>query len=246
MNNTDINDFNESILKAFANKAQRFEEKASKLEQKLKVKEAELEYLVKLYDKEKNLLSLDLENAEKKMTLLEANKGDLQNKISLKEKDIIELKTKIDSMTKEIASKEEQIQDLKSKLDVQINQLSLKIEKIEKYESKIDNLSNNIIDLNGKISEYDATIKELTDDIYKKEEIIKVQNEQIDILKIELSEFKPTKVPEINGDRLVCTKCNAVGKDIKTVEDKTKPLSYIGNIPMYAKIHVCKKCGHKF
>jgi len=40
--------------------------------------------------------------------------------------------------------------------------------------------------------------------------------------------------------------CGSVGGDIKTVEDKTKVLSYVGHIPMYAKKHVCKKCGYEF
>jgi len=49
-----------------------------------------------------------------------------------------------------------------------------------------------------------------------------------------------------NGDRLKCYKCGSVGKDIKVVEDKSKALSYVGNIPMYAKYNVCKKCGYQF
>ena len=36
------------------------------------------------------------------------------------------------------------------------------------------------------------------------------------------------------------------GHDIKTMEDKTKVLSYVGHIPMYAKKNVCKKCGYEF
>jgi hypothetical protein len=40
--------------------------------------------------------------------------------------------------------------------------------------------------------------------------------------------------------------CGAVGHNIKVEEDKTKVLSYVGHIPMYAKKHVCKKCGYDF
>ena len=44
--------------------------------------------------------------------------------------------------------------------------------------------------------------------------------------------------------RLICPKCHAVGKHIKTVDDKERDPYYNGNIPMYAKKYVCKNCGH--
>ena len=66
---------------------------------------------------------------------------------------------------------------------------------------------------------------------------------------MELKEYKGSEA--IDGDssasdRLKCYKCGSVGKDIKVVEDKSKALSYVGNMPMYAKYHVCKKCGYQF
>ena len=51
---------------------------------------------------------------------------------------------------------------------------------------------------------------------------------------------------EESEKRIKCLNCGAVGKDVKIEEDKTKVLSYMGNIPMYAKKHVCKKCGYEF
>ncbi|MGB5911485.1 MAG: hypothetical protein WBH31_09850, partial [Promethearchaeia archaeon] len=47
-------------------------------------------------------------------------------------------------------------------------------------------------------------------------------------------------------ERITCPMCRAVGGNIKTVEYKSKVLSYVGHIPMYAKKHVCKKCGYEF
>ncbi|MFW9895217.1 MAG: hypothetical protein ACFFDB_14345 [Promethearchaeota archaeon] len=47
-------------------------------------------------------------------------------------------------------------------------------------------------------------------------------------------------------DRLMCPNCGAVGKDIKTEEDKSRVLGYIGHSPMYGKRNVCKKCGEQF
>ncbi|MBY8992842.1 MAG: hypothetical protein KGD58_19015, partial [Candidatus Lokiarchaeota archaeon] len=68
-------------------------------------------------------------------------------------------------------------------------------------------------------------------------------------IEAELNELKPPEIlnnDPTSGDRLICAKCGAAGKDIKTIEDKSKPLSYMGNIPMYAKYKVCKKCGNQF
>lgn len=36
-------------------------------------------------------------------------------------------------------------------------------------------------------------------------------------------------------ERLTCPKCGAVGHNVKSVHDKSKVLSYMGNKPMYGK-----------
>jgi hypothetical protein len=79
--------------------------------------------------------------------------------------------------------------------------------------------------------------------------IIEEQTKLYEALQKELKEYKGPKaiVNESSAsDRLKCSKCGSVGKDIKLVEDKSKALSYVGNMPMYAKIKVCKKCGFQF
>ena len=65
----------------------------------------------------------------------------------------------------------------------------------------------------------------------------------------ELSELKPPEIGAggfLSDERVTCPMCGAVGHDIKMEEDKSKVLSYVGHIPMYAKKHVCKKCGYDF
>ena len=65
----------------------------------------------------------------------------------------------------------------------------------------------------------------------------------------ELSELKPPEMGSggfTSDERITCPMCGAVGSDIKTIEDKSKVLSYVGHIPMYAKKNVCKKCGYEF
>ena len=83
----------------------------------------------------------------------------------------------------------------------------------------------------------------------EKEKLIEAQTARIEEAETELSELKP---PEIgaggfaNDERVTCPMCGAVGGNIKQTEDKSKVLSYVGHIPMYAKKHVCKKCGYEF
>ena len=66
------------------------------------------------------------------------------------------------------------------------------------------------------------------------------------------ADLKVLKPPDIGAggfaseERITCPMCGAVGHNIKVVEDKSKVLSYVGHIPMYAKKRVCKKCGYEF
>jgi hypothetical protein len=47
-------------------------------------------------------------------------------------------------------------------------------------------------------------------------------------------------------NRVHCPNCGVFGKDIRTMLDKTKILRYQGQTRIYAKKHVCKKCGTEF
>ena len=214
-----MDEFNEKIIQAFATKVQRSEAKISELEQNLGVKEAELNYLAKLYDKEKSLLSLERENSK--------------NEISI-------LKKKIKKINQLISEKEEKIKELENDFT---NIISSKDEEISKLKT---DLNNKIENLNESLSQKEA---DFSSEIQLKEKTIEEQKAQIEKLESELNELK---VPEslasdlASGGRLKCAQCGALGKNIKVVEDKTKPLSYMGNIPMYAKINVCKKCGYEF
>ena len=95
----------------------------------------------------------------------------------------------------------------------------------------------------------DSEIEELNKTISKKDKFIEEQTAHLEKLKAKLFVLEP---PEMLTDdittegRIKCVRCGAVGKDIKGVEDKSKILSYMGNIPMYARKHVCKKCGYEF
>jgi hypothetical protein len=74
-----------------------------------------------------------------------------------------------------------------------------------------------------------------------------VQKSQLEKAETELSALKPLEPSAYTSDdRLICPSCGAVGKDIKSEEDKSKVLGYIGHSPMYGKRNVCKKCGEQF
>ena len=113
--------------------------------------------------------------------------------------------------------------------------------------SQIDELTKKTEELNNSISEKDAKIEELTKALIEKDKVIEDQKANISKAEAELTELKPVAPTEYSSeDRLICPSCGAVGKDIKSEEDKSKVLGYIGHSPMYGKVNVCKKCGMKF
>ncbi|KKK45558.1 hypothetical protein LCGC14_0853570 [marine sediment metagenome] len=46
--------------------------------------------------------------------------------------------------------------------------------------------------------------------------------------------------------RLACPKCGAFGHNLKSVDDKSKVLSYMGSRPIYRKKYACRNCGEEF
>ena len=226
-----IDSFDDKIMEAFIIKTKQSEAKIDDLEQSLKVKEAELEYVADLYDKDKKVLTLELEKAAGKLVALEDKFNEVKHSNSIKAEEIENLNNNSVELNAKIAAKDEEINNLKTE----------------------------ITDLNGKLSSRDKEVSELNKEVVNieeirkeiliKEKLIEEQSTTIKEIEAELNELKPPEIlndDTTSGDRLICAKCGAVGKDIKTIEDKSKPLSYVGNIPMYAKYKVCKKCGNQF
>ena len=183
-------EFNERILTALIKPVKNSDSKFAELEKNLIVKEAELQYLVKLYDERISFMTSELEDEKKRA----------------------------------------------NKLEEQINQVT------DRFSAKDDEIINNI-------SHQEVKIQEMSETLLKKEEILARQLSRIEAIELELKTFKSHEIfasDTSGGERLKCPKCGAAGKDIKLVDDKTKPLSYVGNMPMYAKIKVCKKCRHNF
>ncbi len=79
------------------------------------------------------------------------------------------------------------------------------------------------------------TVKEQPDGLYSKS-----------AEKFEIDSVKTHSPKEPYRYRTTCPKCHAVGKNIRTVDDKEMILGHYGNIPMYAKKYECKKCGYEW
>lgn len=178
------------------------------------------------------------ENLEK----LLSNLNDANVKLS-------ELKESLNEANSTISAKDEEINKLKSEVDDLKSKVSVSEEEKSKKISQIEELNNKVEELNNLISQKEAEIQEINEIIAEKDKFIVDQTARIEIIEAELDKLRP---PEIEvGDirseeRINCPRCGVVGKNIKIIDDKSKVLSYIGNIPMYAKKHVCKKCGYEF
>jgi uncharacterized protein with PIN domain len=58
---------------------------------------------------------------------------------------------------------------------------------------------------------------------------------------------KKTKEPELkesSGTRVVCPKCGSIR--VRSSDEKGKVMTYIGGMPVYKKLWVCKDCGNQW
>ena len=217
-------EFNDKIMKALMKKVQDSNTRCDVLEKDLGVKQAELQYLAKLYDEETSALSQQLEEEKEKADNYERELNEIKAKLSKKDEELSNLTSKMEdfnSMKQEIKELRSQLEDSNKTINVQQSTLS----------------------------QQEAKILEMGEEIKNKDIIIEEQTTLYQAAQMELKEYKgPEMIADDSSesDRLKCYKCGSVGKDIKVVEDKSKALSYVGNMPMYAKYHVCKKCGYQF
>ncbi|MHA2120547.1 MAG: hypothetical protein ACW990_04990 [Promethearchaeota archaeon] len=121
--------------------------------------------------------------------------------------------------------------------------------KLSTSQGEITQLNSQLTELNNTLLQRDTQVQDLTESMSEKEQLIETTTAHLSEVESELEEYKPPDMGAggfASEERITCPMCGAVGHDIKTVEDKSKVLSYVGHIPMYAKKHVCKKCGYEF
>jgi hypothetical protein len=103
------------------------------------------------------------------------------------------------------------------------------LERLSTIEEKLDKL------LNGGAS---GSKEAASSSSSNKKETVK-PSEVVDRIE---QEEREQEAPPVEGRR-VCPECE--GTDFKTVEDKDRVLHQQGGMKIYAKNHICKKCGHK-
>ena len=187
--------------------------------------------------------------------------------LPVKDSKIGETDEKVTSLTSELEAANQKATDIETQLNSQITDLNgaisanqeeinnLKSEnedlttKLTTSQNEITQINSQLTELNNTLLQRDTQIQELSDKMTAKEQEIETATAQLSEAESELEELKP---PEIGSggftvdERITCPMCGSVGHNIKTVEDKSKVLSYVGHIPMYAKKNVCKKCGYEF
>jgi len=121
--------------------------------------------------------------------------------------------------------------------------------KLTTTQDETANLNAQLMELNKLLLQKDAKIQEISELLGENEDLISAQKSRIEELESELAELKPPieeKIGYSYETRIICPMCQAVGKTIKEVEDKSTILYYNGTIPMYAKKYVCKSCGYNW
>ena len=151
--------------------------------------------------------------------------------------------------TKVARGSQTQLSDANSKVDSLSPQVEELTSKLSTAQGEITQLNSQLSELNSTLLQRDNQIQELSDKIVEKEQSLESTSAHLHEVESELDDLKPPDIGAggfASDERITCPMCGAVGSDIKTVEDKKKVLSYVGHIPMYAKKHVCKKCGYEF
>jgi chromosome segregation ATPase len=181
---------------------------------------------------------------QNKIDSYQAEIGELKEKLAKKEEEITIL---TDDKAGDLDKLNSEIYDLKKTITIQGDEIKRISAELDESKPKIAEMTKNNEEFKKVIDEKESKIKELSDALEEKEKEYNEQRSKLEELETELSAFKPAEPSEYTSDeRLVCLSCGAKGKDLKVEEDKSKVLGYLGHTPMYAKIHVCKKCGYKF
>ena len=186
-----------------------------------------------------------------KIDILTSENYDLKSTITSKDGEFNSLQEKVAGLNSELETSKGKITDLEN----QVNGLtSSKEDETVNLKSEVSNLTSKVEELTSKneeitksLSEKESKLGEQSKSLEEKEKLIGEQKAHLEKVETELGALKPVEpTAYTSDDRLTCPSCGAVGKDIKSEEDKSKILGYIGHKPYFSKVSVCKKCGQKF
>jgi chromosome segregation ATPase len=221
-----LEEFNQEILNAFKINVEKSKKIISGLEQDVKVKEVELNFLAKKYDEEFTKLNKIMESSKEQIQELKNGISEQEKELSKKENEIKLLNNELSELKKEFASTKEENKEFISQVETLKDENDLK-------DKNIGELKPQLADITNSLSLKEEELQSLQKLVEEKEKIIEEQK----------IKFKPLELDLEGKKRLRCPSCGAVGKDIKEEEDKSQILGYSGHSPIYAKIRLCKKCG---
>ena len=185
--------------------------------------------------------NIEIENTNSKISELEHTKKELDSFVSNLSAELEHSISQIKRLGKSNVESNEQVE----KLNISIKGLKNKLAEIQD-ENTI--LNDQLIELNNLLLQKDSKILQLSEKLEDNDRLIRGQSARLEEVESELSELQPLPMDTTSypyETRITCPMCQAVGKDIREVEDKTRVLYYSGSIPIYAKMHVCKKCGYE-
>ncbi len=171
-------------------------------------------------------LTQTIEDTTGKITDLSNANIDLTKKLEFSNAQAGEFNTKMIEAQKQVDELSKQVTGLK-----QLNEQNTA--QIQQFSSKTQELEQSIGQKNQILAEKENALQEKT-----------LAAEEFEA---KVKELEPP-IPDVSSyeldARIICPMCNGV--DIKDIEDKTKVLSYVGHMPMYARKHQCKKCGYEW
>jgi chromosome segregation ATPase len=117
----------------------------------------------------------------------------------------------------------------------------------EKEKEMESNFAQKQKDLDVRKKEITSHISSGSHDVAQLEAKLSEKSQKLQELEAKVKELEPS-LPSTGSygmeTRIICPMCSSV--EIKHVEDKTRVLSYIGHMPMYAKKNQCRKCGYEW
>ncbi|MHA1474464.1 MAG: hypothetical protein ACTSQ5_04685 [Promethearchaeota archaeon] len=205
-----------------------------------------------------------LEERANKYDALVTEHATLQEQFTNASQELSQLKGQIAQITQTIEDTTGKItelsnanMDLTKKLEFSNAQAGEFNTKMLEAQKQADELSKQLIglkelntQLTAKVTDLEQSsskVHELEQKITQQESVLKQKAQAADEFEAKLKELEPP-VPDVSSyeldARVTCPMC--AGTEIKDVEDKTKVLSYVGHMPMYARKHACKKCGYEW
>ena len=225
----------------------------------------------KIKEKEGTINNLNIEIDELKIELEKFSSKVSELEFLLKEKvqKFLQITNSSGSEISRITSELEvaigKILEVENNLNRAISNSNAKDEEIRRLNGMIEELDTEKNNLEAQLKslseQKESEIQNLKSALNEKNILVEAQSLHVEEVEKELEDLKPPEVEkELENSksleleksyypyetRIMCPLDQAVGKDIREVEDKKVILYYRGGIPIYAKKYVCKKCGYEW